>query len=602
MVNVPPMQQRWIFEPPSDAVTEQSLVRELSVAPFLAALLCRRGFCDAADARNFLQPKLKSLTDPFLLPNMRAAIDRILSAIDRKERIVLYGDYDVDGVTSLALFTRVLRAFGAEPRTFLPQRADEGYGLSAEGIARCIGTHAPQLLVALDCGTSSVHEIALLKKQGVDVIVFDHHEIKSGETPDCILVNPKLEKNRMPDAGSRKKNGDNAAEKLFAIRNPQSAFDDLCSAGVVFKACHALLKLRPLADFDLREYLDLVALGTVADIVPLTGENRVFVQKGLQQMERTRWTGLRALRDVAAVRSPIRPGDVGFRLGPRLNAAGRLGTAEDALNLLLCEDASQARALAAGLDRQNQERQLVEHRTLRDAEKMIAATFDEKKRDAAIVIGENGWHPGVLGIVASRISKTFHRPTCVIGFDESGVGKGSGRSIEGFSLVRALAQCGTFLEKFGGHEMAAGLTIRQDRFAGFQRAFLDHARAVLSGEDLRPRLRLDGEVSFADLDFDFLEHHDALQPFGVGNPQPLFFARGVKPVAEPRVLKEKHLLFNLRQNGSLSSAIFFNGAEIELPRPPWDIAFRVERNEFREAVNLQVQIVAMRESVSSLLK
>lgn len=578
------MQQRWIFEPAADAVLEKTLARELSVAPFLAALLCRRGFRNAADARFFLEPKLKSLSDPFLLPNMRAAIDRILSAIDRGERIVLYGDYDVDGVTSLALFTRMLRAFGAAPRTFLPQRADEGYGLSPEGIARCVETHAPRLLLALDCGTSSVGEIASIQSQGVDVIVFDHHEIKSGKTPDCILVNPKLDRTPKTETGG------NAVEK-------QSAFDYLCSAGVVFKACHALLKTRPLADFDLRDHLDLVALGTVADIVPLTGENRIFVQKGLLQMERTRWVGLRALMDIAAVRPPIRPGDVGFRLGPRLNAAGRLGTAEDALKLLLCEDASEARLLAVGLDRQNQDRQLVERNTLRDAEKMIASNFDPA-RDAAIVAGENGWHPGVLGIVASRVSRTFHRPTFIVGFDENGIGKGSGRSIEGFSLVRALAQCGAPLEKFGGHEMAAGLTVRQDRFAEFQRAFLDHARAVLCDDDLQPRLRLDGEVPLGDLNFNFLEHHEALQPFGVGNPQPVFFARGVQPAAEPRVLKEKHLLFNLRQNGSQSiSSIFFNGAENELPRPPWDIAFRVERNEFREKVSLQVQIVAMRESV-----
>ena len=434
-----------------------ALARELGVAPFIAALLCRRGLLDAAAARDFLEPRLKSLGDPFALPNMRAAAERILAAVDRKERIVLYGDYDVDGVTSLALFARALRAFGAEPRTFLPQRMDEGYGLSAEGIERCLTTLRPQLLVALDCGTSSAAEIASIKAAGVDVVVFDHHEIKSA-LPDCTLVNPKL----------------------------GEGFHYLCSAGIVFKACHALLKLRPVEGFDLREYLDLVALGTVADIVPLIGENRILVQKGLQQMERTRWTGLRALMDVAAVRAPVRPVDVGYRLGPRLNAAGRLGTAEDALQLLLTENPLQARTLAAGLDRQNQERQLVEQNTMRAAEKMVGSNFDPA-RDAAIIAGETGWHPGVLGIVASRIARNFHRPAFVIGFDENGTGKGSGRSIEGFSLVHALTQCGALLEKFGGHEMAAGLTIRRERFAEFQRAFLDCARSLLSDDDLQPR-------------------------------------------------------------------------------------------------------------------
>jgi single-stranded-DNA-specific exonuclease len=299
------------------------------------------------------------------------------------------------------------------------------------------------------------------------------------------------------------------------------------------------------------------------------------------------------LMEVAGVRAPLRPVDVGFRLGPRLNAAGRLGTAEDALQLLLTENASQARTLATGLDQQNQERQQVEQSTMRAAEKMVEANFDSA-RDAAIIAGEAGWHPGVLGIIASRISRNFHRPVFVIGFDENGVGKGSGRSIEGFSLVHALTQCGSFLEKYGGHEMAAGLTIRQERFAEFQRAFLDCARSLLSDDDLQPRLRLDSEVSFADLDMDFLFHHDRLQPFGIGNAQPMLFARGVKPNAEPRVLKEKHLLFNLRQNGSSTSAIYFNSAEIALPRPPWDIAFRIERNEFRDTVSLQVQIHAIR--------
>lgn len=542
------------------------LARELSVKPFLATLLCRRGFQNAAKAEQFLQPKLKSLADPFLLPNMEAAVTRILQAIDSRERIVLYGDYDVDGVASLALFTRVLRAYGAGPGTFLPQRMDEGYGLSPESINRCLTTLKPKLLIALDCGTSSANEIATLKESGVDVIVFDHHELKT-TPPDCTLVNPKIGAN----------------------------FHYLCTAGVVFKACHALLKRRPLADFDLREYLDLVALATVADIVPLVDENRILVQKGLQQMGRTRWTGLRALMEVAGVRTPVRPGDVGFRLGPRLNAAGRLGTAEDALNLLLTENPSQARMIAAGLDHQNQERQQVEQRTLRDAEKVIVSTF-VAARDATIVIGETGWHPGVLGIVASRISKNFHRPVFVIGFDENGVGKGSGRSIEGFSLVHALADCGAFLEKFGGHEMAAGLTIRRERFEEFQSAFLECARSRLTDDDLQPRLHLDGEVSFSELDLDFLGHHDLLQPFGIGNPQPVLFARGVKPESEPRVLKEKHLLFNLRQNGSRISAIYFNGAEKNLPRPPWDIAFRVERNEYRDTVSLQVQIHAIRES------
>ena len=293
---IPETNMKWIFQSAADTARETALAEDLRLDPTLAALLCQRGITCGEDAQRFLFPKLKTLTDPFLLPNMRAAIERILAALDRRERIVLYGDYDVDGVTSLALFARVLRAFGAEPRTFLPLRMDEGYGLSFDGVDRCLTECKPQLLIALDCGTCSCAEIKTLRARGVDVIVFDHHECK-GETPDCLaLVNPKL--------------GDD--------------FHYLCSAGIVFKACHSLLKLRPLQNFDLRDYLDLVALGTVADIVPLVRENRVLVRRGLQQLAQTRWPGIRALMEAAGVRAPIRTGDIGFKLGPRINAAGRL--------------------------------------------------------------------------------------------------------------------------------------------------------------------------------------------------------------------------------------------------------------------------------------
>lgn len=556
---------RWIFPEPTDPTICQALCAELGLEPFFGELLCRRGITNASDAQRFLQPKLSSLSDPFLLPNMHPAVVRLLAAIDRKERIVLYGDYDVDGVTSLTLFTRMLRAYGSEPRTFLPSRMDEGYGLSAEGIRRCVETLQPQLLVAVDCGTSSAAEIAGLRAAGVDVLVFDHHECK-GTLPVCTaLVNPKL--------------GDD--------------FHYLCSVGLVFKACHALLKERPLPDFDLREFLDLVALGTVADIVPLVAENRVLVRRGLAQMENTRWPGIAALIEVAAVRAPINPVDVGFRLGPRLNAAGRLGTAQTALDLLLCEDPGRARELAVILDTQNRERQAVEQDVLAQAEEMSAATFNPTT-DAAIVLGGDGWHPGVLGIAASRLCKSHSRPTIVLGFDDSGLGKGSGRSIESFSLVQALGCCGEFLEKFGGHEMAAGLTIRRENFDPFRRAFLACAREQLSDEALLPRLRLDAELTLRDLTLDLLSRHESIQPFGAGNPQPLYFSRQVKPSGPARVLKEKHLRLELSQEGRAQSCIFFNGASEPLPQPPWDIAFQLNRNEFNGRVSVQIEIKAIR--------
>jgi len=367
---------RWIFPPAVDTAAVQDLARELGVARFAAELLVRRGMGALANAEDFLTPRLKSLRDPFLLPNMEAAVARILAAIDRRERIVLYGDYDVDGVTSLALLTRVLRAFGAEPLAFLPLRADEGYGLSPDGVARCVTEHAPQLMIAVDCGTSAVAEIAALREQGVDVIVLDHHEGKD-TLPACVaLVNPKL--------------GDD--------------FHYLCSVGIVFKVAHALLKRRPLEGFDLRDCLDLVALGSVADLVPLRGENRVFVKRGLAQLAASKWIGLRALVEVSGLRAPFSPGNIGFGLAPRLNAAGRLGTAQDALELLLTEDAGRARTLATNLDIQNRERRTVEDAVFQQAEAQLAEWFDAG-RDAAIVVGARGWHAGVVGIVASRLQK-----------------------------------------------------------------------------------------------------------------------------------------------------------------------------------------------------
>jgi single-stranded-DNA-specific exonuclease len=545
--------------------SERPLVEALGCPPFLARLLALRGMSDPADARLFLDPRLKNLADPFLLPGMRPAIERILQAIDRGERIVLYGDYDVDGVTSLALFTRILRALGADPHPFLPLRMDEGYGLSPEGLARCVAEHQPRLLLALDCGTCSVAEIAGLRAQGIDVLVFDHHEPK-GELPPCVaLVNPKLGQD----------------------------FHYLCSAGIVFKACHALLKLRPAPAVDLREYLDIVALGAVADIVPLRGENRVLVQRGLLQLEKSRWPGVRALIEAAGIAAPFTPADIGFKLGPRINAAGRLASAEQALELLLTEDHSRAKELAEALSDQNRERQEVEKAIHREAEALVEKEFSPEH--AAIIVAGDGWHPGVLGIVASRLSKAHHRATFVIGFDETGLGKGSGRSIEGLSMVKALTSCAGCLVKFGGHEMAAGLTIQRERYAEFRESFLREARALLTDEQLRPRLYLDAEVGLAELGFDFLSHHEKLQPFGIGNSQPIFLARNVR-AAESRVLKEKHYRFMLLQNGGgrAQQAIYFGGAQRALPEPPWDIAFQVERNEYNGRVSLQLQIKALR--------
>jgi single-stranded-DNA-specific exonuclease len=559
-------QSRWILASREGLNGSAIAWNEICGSECIARLLSRKGFRCAEEVENFLRPRLGSLSDPFSLPQMRAAVSRILAALDEHERIVLFGDYDVDGVTSLALLDETLRAYGGTPALFLPLRMEEGYGLSRESVDRCVEQHQPQLLIAVDCGTSSVNEVTDLKKRGIHVIILDHHEPKS-ELPDCVaMVNPKL---------------------------TECGFEYLSSVGIVFKLCHALLKTRPLHGFDLKSKLDLVALGTVADIVPLRDENRVLVQRGSIEIARTSRIGLKKLMQVAGVRQPILPEDIGYRLGPRLNAAGRLSTAEKSLRLLLTQDESEATLLATELDQQNRDRQEVEKQIFDAAIEKIDNQFNAAA-DAAIVVGAQGWHPGVLGIVASRLVRKYHRPAIVVGFDEKGIGKGSGRSIEGLNLVEALNCCADGLEKYGGHEMAAGLAVREENFDHFAEAFRSTARELLSEEALQPCLQLDHELAFTDIDVEFLRWHELLQPFGNGNPQPLFFAREIEPVAPPRVVNEKHLIFRLKQGDRHRRAVYFDGMANQLPPPPWDIAFRIRADEYGGETLVAMQIEAVR--------
>ena len=530
------MQRRWIFPGTEGNLAVGHLSRELDIPDFVARVLIRNGLGDFDAATSFLQPRLRQLEDPFLLPEMEQAVGRIRRAIESGEEIVLYGDYDVDGVASLALLQRIFTAFGARVNCFLPLRAEEGYGLSPSGVARCFEESPPELLIAVDCGTNSAREVAMIRERGADVIILDHHEV-SGERPRCAaLVNPKAD----------------------------GKFQYLCSAGVAFKVAHALLKQVPNANIDLKDYLDIVALATLADLVPLVGENRILVHRGLQQMARTRWPGLTALMTIANVRSPLHGSDVGFRLGPRINASGRLGTALESLRLLLCDDIREATQIADSLDRQNRARQSVERELIREVDQWVEEHYDAAIH-ASIVAGRREWHHGVLGIVAARIMRRHHRPTLLVGFDDGGLGKGSGRSIEGLSLVDALRQCAGHLEKFGGHEMAAGVTVQQDRFEDFRRAFEISARERVNDEILTPKLRLDAELPMEDISLSLLEMQELLEPYGMGNSQPVFAARTVTPVAAPRVLKERHLRLDFRAGRRMVHAIYFRGAEESSP-------------------------------------
>lgn len=535
-------------------------------------LLVQRGLFGGEGIESFLEPRLSNLSDPFLMGEMDRAVERIFQAVDNDETVCIYGDYDVDGVTSVALLRAILLAYDLTPQYFIPVRSREGYGLSEAGIRRCLSecNTKPDLIITVDCGTSSVNEVEQLNNLGIDVIVLDHHEAGPLGRPDAIaVVNAKVEEN--------------------------SPYTYLCSAGVVFKLAHALLKERQLKTFDLRQYLDLVAVATVADIVPLVDENRILVRHGLIRLAQSRHTGLKVLTEVAGIHQSgiLNASYVGFRIGPRINAAGRMDSPMDALELLLTMDSERATRLAQMLDSHNRRRQEEEEQIRTDAVEMLHESFDPEN-DNVIVLGSRAWHPGVVGIVASQLMRRYHKPTFVIAFDETGVGKGSGRSIQGVSLVQAIHHCADSLVSGGGHDMAAGLVIEESKMEDFRRKFNDYVTNTTTEEQRHPILHIDMKVAFRDLTMDLLDSYEKLEPFGNSNPQPLFMSENVFPSEPPKHVGTNHLKLFMRQQGVERDAIYFGGAERELPEPPWDIAFTIDRNVFRGRASLSISIQEIR--------
>jgi len=533
-------------------------------------LLAQRGISGREEAEHFLRPRLADLGDPFEMREMDAAVGRIFRAIDHGELVCIYGDYDVDGVSSVTLLHTILTAYGNRPACFIPVRTQEGYGLSEEGIdhaiARCGAK--PDLLITVDCGTSSVEEVGYLNRLGVDVVILDHHEAGTlGRPPAVAVVNAKLEKD--------------------------SPLTYLCSAGVVFKLAHALLKRRRLPDFDLREYLDVVAIATVADIVPLVDENRLLTRHGLKVMGRGGNIGLQALNEVTGLRTAPNASHVSFRIGPRLNAAGRMDSPRDALELLLTHDSARAMQLAHCLEAHNRARQQEEEKIRAEATEMLEKHFSPM-RDHVIVLGSRTWHPGVVGIVASLLMRRYHKPTFIISLDENGVGKGSGRSIPGVSLVQAIHACADTLVSGGGHDMAAGLVIREEMIDAFRREFDEYVREHTSSDQLKPVLRIDAEVTFPELTLSLLDSYELLEPFGNSNPQPVFISRNVRLTDAPRHLPGNHLRLCLRQGECECDAMYFNGGSVQLPDPPWDIAFTIDRNVWRGRSSLTMSIQDVR--------
>lgn len=538
-----------------------ALARELDLHPQVASLLWQRGFRDRDQVRAFLDPRLQSLGDPFQLTDLRPAAERILQGIAAKEKMVVFGDYDVDGITSSALMWRILKRLGADVETFLPLRMEEGYGLSQDGVERCVELHQPKVLIAVDCGTTAVKQVAWLRERGIDVIIIDHHALPPELPAAHALVNPQRDR----------------------------ALEYLASVGLVFKVCHGLLKLAGEGSnkIDLREYLDLVAMGTVADIVPLVEENRILVRRGLRQLEHTLWPGLKALIEVSQVSFPVTAQDVGFRLGPRLNASGRLGDAMRSLRLLLTDDRTEAVTIAAELNRNNRERQTVETDTFLQAEAQLQETFDPA-RDWGIVLSGQDWHWGVIGIVASRLQKRYHRPTIIIGLNSEGMGKGSGRSIDGISLVKALQDSAELLELFGGHDMAAGLNIRAERIAAFREKFSRHVRAQAGDDVFQSTLDLSGTISLPEVSDPLYRQFEELAPFGRMNAEPVFLFESIAYTRPPQHFGKNHVKIFVRGQRTEIEAVGFGQGTHDWSKVPTQIAGTLDWDDYHNRVQIRI--------------
>ena len=530
--------KRWSITP-ADPDAERDLARALGLSPLLARLLLNRGVRDVEAARTFLHPKLDHLHDPWQIPDIHRAADRIREAAQRGEKIVVYGDYDADGITATAILLECLALAGARAEFYMPDRIEEGYGLNLEAI-RSFKEQRVDLVITVDCGINAVAEAELARESGIDLIVTDHHQPHREFSSAPYVVHSKLPDSRYP-------------------------FPDLSGAGVAFKLAWAVAKSfspskRVSAEF--REFLvdavSLAALGTIADVVPLLGENRVIAHFGLEALRHSQRPGIRALCHVARVgNGALNAYDVAFRLAPRLNAAGRMGSARRAVELLSTHSMPDARKIAADLDRENARRQRVQQQILDEAHKVIESEGGTGDKPA-LVVAAQGWHPGVVGIIAGRLADRFYRPTIVIGI-EDGVGHGSARSIPGVNIFEALQQCAERLTAFGGHAQAAGVRLREENLTPFREAFMRAVDAQLTDEAKIPCLNIDAEVPLASVAGGLVHELKPLAPHGEANPRPLLATRDLTIAGEVRRMgsRGQHISFIVRQGDHSLRAVAF---------------------------------------------
>lgn len=567
---VPP---RWVPRALPGAGVAEALEATLSLPPTVCRLLALRGFTDPDAAKRYLKPRLEELHDPFTLAGMYAAVERLTRAIRSRERIFVHGDYDVDGICSATLYTRVLRSIGADVVPFVPHRITDGYDLSQNGIRAATAAGATLILTG-DCGIVAHDAVAAANSVGIDVIVTDHHT--PGDTlPDGVaVVNP------------------NRSDCKYEYKG-------LAGAGVAFKVCQAIAPAFGLAQEDLWYYLDLVAVATIADLAPLTGENRALARYGLKVLKETRNPGFRALLKTSglAEHSALAAGQVSHVLAPRINAVGRMDDAARGVELLLEDDDARALEIAQGLEEQNRTRQEVDRATLAQALELLEQDFDPET-DRAIVLAAKDWHPGVIGIVASRVVEVLHRPTVLIALDADGTrGRGSARSIPAFHLYDGLHECAHLLERFGGHKYAAGLEIKAENIPDFRDELLAYAYDRLTPDDLVPELNYDLDVRIPEADAKLHALLRHFGPYGIGNPSPVFVARGVT-VASFREVGDDHAKLDLTQDGARLQAIGFRMAarirELNVTAAPVDVAFHLQIDRYNGYEYLQARLLDVR--------
>ena len=540
----------------------KKIIEKFKINRLLATILVNRGITDEQDIKVFLEPTRKDFHDPYLLPDMEIAVNRIIQAMNEKEKVMIYGDYDVDGITSISVLKQFLMERGLDVSEYIPNRLDEGYGLNKEAIQE-IYNEGYRLIITVDCGISGINEVEFANSLGIQTIITDHHE-PAEELPKAIaVIDPKIKNSKYP-------------------------FNQLAGVGVVFKLIQALGIKLDLDEKEYLKYLDLVCVGTISDIVPLIDENRVIAKLGLKLVEVTKNIGLQNLLKVAGYKT-IDSNTVSFGIAPRVNACGRMGHEKEALEIFLSNNIRRVEELAYKLTVYNKQRQDIEKEIFKQAIEQISENKEEK--NSAIILGDSRWHHGVIGIVASKITDMYFKPTLLLCF-EDGIGKGSGRSIPGFDLHMALSKCSDNLEKYGGHAMAVGLAVKEEKFKAFKKEFEEIAKNS-NLEEIQPIIKVDGQVTSEDMSIEFVEELKKLEPFGEGNKTPIFVYKGLK-INSIRALSDgKHLKLTLKDEGNIIDAIGFNMGELVneyLIGDKVDVAGTLEINEFNGNRTIQINL------------